>query len=123
MRFALRLAALVVLTTRLPGQTADSLPPTVTPEMVTRGKVVYNGTGLCMACHGPTGKGGLGPDLTDTTWLHHDGNYDALVKQITEGIDEKISKSGQIMPARGGSGLSDADVRAVAAYTWTLSKH
>ncbi len=122
MRLALSLATLVVLPDPLAGQTADSLPPTVTAEMVTRGKALYNGAGLCMACHGPTGKGGLGSDLTDTTWVHHDGNFEALVKQITEGIDEKASKSGQLMPARGGGSLSDEDIRAVAAYVWTLSR-
>jgi mono/diheme cytochrome c family protein len=90
--------------------------------MVEKGKKVFTGNGLCLACHGMTGTGGIGPNLADTAWVHHDGSYAALVKQITEGIDEKISKSGQIMPPRGGSGISDEDVRAVAAYVWTLSR-
>jgi mono/diheme cytochrome c family protein len=104
-------------------QTTDSLPPGVTPAMVASGRKLFGGAGLCMACHGPAGKGLTGPDLTDATWLHHDGNYEALVKQITEGIDDKASKTGQIMPPKGGSALKPDEVRAVAAYVWTLSKH
>jgi len=115
--------ALLALAPPVAAQTADSLPPGVTPELVARGKVIYNGNGLCMACHGTNAKGVTGPDLTDTTWLHHDGSFEALVKQITAGIDDKASKTGQIMPPRGGSAISDEDVKAVAAYVWTLSKH
>jgi len=107
----------------LAAQSTDSLPPGVTAAMVAKGKKIFGGAGLCLACHGPKGEGALGPNLTDTTWLHHDGSFSALVKQITEGIDEKVSKTGQVMPPRGGSSLNDEDVKAVAAYVWTLSRH
>jgi len=90
--------------------------------MVARGKSLFNGGGLCMACHGPTGKGMTGPDLTDATLLHYDGSYEALIKVVTTGVDDKESKTGQIMPAKGGSAMSDDEVRAVAAYVWTLRK-
>jgi mono/diheme cytochrome c family protein len=101
-------------------QGADSLPQGVTAEMVTKGKKVFGGAGLCMACHGPGGKGLTGPDLTDATWLHFDGSYQAIVKIVTGGIDDKQSKTGVIMPPKGGSSISEDDVRAVAAYVWTL---
>jgi mono/diheme cytochrome c family protein len=90
--------------------------------MVARGKTVYAGPGLCFACHGPTGAGGVGPSLTDTVWLHHDGSFDALVRQIREGIPLGESKGGQIMPPRGGGAISEQDLSAVAAYVWTLSR-
>lgn len=102
-------------------QQAEPLPAGVTPDMVSKGKGIFTGAGLCLACHGPEGKGMIGPDLTDKTWLHSDGSYDAIVKQVLSGVEQKISKSGQIMPPRGGAGISDAEVRAVAAYVWTLS--
>lgn len=102
-------------------QGADSLPPGVTADMVAKGKGIFGGNGLCLACHGPDGKGTIGPNLTDKTWLHSDGSYEAIVRQIVSGIDARASKTGQIMPPRGGSGISDAEVRAVAAYVWTLS--
>src|SRR5262245_1432953 len=122
MRTLLFLAPLSFLVSPLAAQAADSLPPGVTPEIVTRGKGLFNGSGLCMACHGPTGKGMTGPDLTDSTLLHYDGSYEALIKVVTTGVDEKESKTGQIMPAKGGSAMTDEDVRAVAAYVWTLRK-
>ena len=106
----------------LAAQAADSLPEGVTQAMVTRGKAVWSGAGLCVACHGPAGKGGIGPDLTDGEWLHHDGSYDALVKQITAGVPLNEAKTGQMMPPRGGGAINDADLRAVAAYVWTLSR-
>lgn len=121
-RDGILIAGLAALPLPLLGQARDSLPPGVTSAMVAAGKKIFGGAGLCLACHGPDAKGGIGPNLTDTVWIHHDGSYDALVKQIVAGIDEKESKSGQIMPPRGGSGISDADVKAVAAYVWTLSR-
>lgn len=102
-------------------QTSDSLPPGVTTEMVAKGKTLFGGAGLCLACHGPDGKGSIGPNLTDQTWLHGDGSYDSLVKLVTTGVMQKDSKTGQMMPPKGGSAISDADVKAVAAYVWSLS--
>ncbi|HEX9893986.1 MAG TPA: c-type cytochrome [Gemmatimonadales bacterium] len=117
------LTALVVLVPlSAVAQTADSLPPGVTREMVTKGKSVFGGAGLCLACHGPDGKGSIGPDLTDREWLHGDGSYGALVKLITTGVDQKQSKTGQMMPPKGGSAINEADLRAVTAYVWSLSR-
>jgi mono/diheme cytochrome c family protein len=113
---------LLALAGPVAAQTADSLPPGVTAELVARGKAIFNGSGLCMACHGTNAKGVTGPDLTDQVLLHYDGSYEALVKVITEGIDEKQSQTGQVMPAKGGSAIGEEDVRAVAAYVWTLRK-
>jgi mono/diheme cytochrome c family protein len=100
----------------------DSLPPGVTRQMVAKGKQVFGGAGLCLACHGLEGKGGIGPDLTDAKWLHIDGSFEALVKQIAEGVTVEQSKTGQMMPPKGGSAISAEDVRAVAAYVWTMSR-
>ncbi|HET9512437.1 MAG TPA: cytochrome c [Gemmatimonadales bacterium] len=105
-----------------PAQSADSLPPGVTKEMVAKGKSIFTGTGLCLACHGMEGKGGIGPDLTDQTWLHGDGSYEAIVKLITTGVATEESKTGQIMPPKGGSTISPDDIKLVAAYVWKLSR-
>jgi len=102
--------------------TPDSLPPGVTRAMVAKGKQLYEGQGLCMACHGMDGKGSIGPDLTDSVWLHQRGAYAEIVTQVIEGISAEQSKSGTPMPPRGGSGLTDEELRAVAAYVWTLSR-
>jgi mono/diheme cytochrome c family protein len=106
------------------GQTTDSLPPGVTPAMVGEGQKLFAGAGICGACHGPDGKGvqGLGANLTDTKWLHSDGSYDAIVRQILQGVTADKSSTGVAMPPKGGSQLTEAQVRAVAAYVWTLGR-
>lgn len=100
----------------------DSLPPGVTAKMVEDGRKLWGGQGLCLACHGPEGKGGLGPDLTDGKWDHINGSYEQLVARIIKGVMPDESKSGQIMPPRGGGGLNDDQVKAVAAYVWTMNR-
>ena len=104
-------------------QEPGTLPAGVTPGMVEAGKKVFAGPGLCTACHGPQAKGvkGLGPNLTDADWLHSDGTYEALVAQITAGVPSSKSTTGVAMPPKGGAPLSAEQVRAVAAYVWSLS--
>jgi len=115
-------AALLLIAGPVHAQQKDSLPPGVTPTMVTDGKTVFTGPGLCTACHGPAAKGigGLGPNLTDREWLHSDGSFDAIVKQIMTGVSAEQSTTGLVMPPKGGAQLSEAQVRAVAAYVWSL---
>ena len=124
---AVRRLGLVLILASIPGaaraQTADSLPAGVTPEMIVRGKTIFTGAGVCFACHGMAGEGVSGPALSDTVWIHSRGEYDKIVALILTGVDAKTSKSGVVMPPRGGSAISDADVRAVAAYVWSLSPH
>jgi cytochrome c oxidase cbb3-type subunit 3 len=78
-----------------------------------RGKELYDG--LCVACHGPAGKGNqaLGaPDLTDDYWLY--GNS-------KESLAQTISKGRQgTMPAHREL-LGETRARLAAAYVWSLS--
>ena len=100
---------------------ADSLPADITPAVIAGGHKIFLGEGLCLACHGADAKGSLGPNLTDQTWLHGKGTFPEIVARVLAGVTSDQSKLGQIMPPRGGSGLTDEQVRAVAAYVWTLS--
>lgn len=120
-RYGILTALLAGAPASVAAQSKDSLPAGVSKDMVAKGKTVFGGVGLCLACHGIDAKGGIGPNLTDQTWLHGDGSYDTLVTLITTGVEPKDSKTGQMMPPKGGSGISEADVRAVAAYVWSLS--
>jgi len=115
---------LLALPSALLAQTTDSLPTGVTAAMVGEGQKLYAGAGICGACHGPDGKGvqGLGANLTDTTWLHSDGSYEAIVRQVLQGVTADKSTSGVAMPPKGGSQLTETQVRAVAAYVWTLGR-
>jgi mono/diheme cytochrome c family protein len=101
---------------------ASELPPGVTPEMVAEGNTIFHGAGICLTCHGPDAKGmpGLGVNLTDSEWLHSDGSYEAIVKQIMTGVSATESKSGVAMPPKGGSTITDEQVKAVAAYVYSL---
>ncbi|MEO8295893.1 MAG: cytochrome c [Gemmatimonadota bacterium] len=99
----------------------DSLPAGVTQAMVARGKVVFSGAGICFVCHGSDARGGTAPRLSDSTWIHSHGEYEKIVAVITSGVPAKESKTGTIMPPRGGSAINDEDLKAVAAYVWSLS--
>ena len=117
------IAALLLLAHAVPGHaqsSSDAFPAGVTQEMVTRGQTLFTGAAVCFACHGMKAEGVSGPSLTDSVWIHSRGEYDKIVQLILVGIDAKASKSGVVMPPRGGSAISDADVRAVAAYVWSL---
>lgn len=110
--------------TAAPQQGEMQLPEGVTAEMVAQGKEIFGGAGLCNVCHGPNGGGvpGLGANLTDDEWLHSDGSYDGIVQTVMEGVDASASSVGTAMPPKGGSGITDEQVKAVAAYVFTLGK-
>lgn len=97
---------------------AKSEPPD--SALIALGKQLYEGRGLCTGCHGAKGEGMLGPTTElgagKEKWLHHDGSIDAIAAVITKGIDADHSVSGQVMPPKGGSRLTAAQIRAVAAY-------
>jgi cytochrome c oxidase cbb3-type subunit 3 len=70
---------------------------------------------LCVACHGPDGKGNqaLGaPNLTDETWLYG-GSRGTIAKTISQG------RNG-VMPAHKDF-LGEDKSHLVAAYVWSLS--
>lgn len=71
---------------------------------------------VCAACHGPEGKGNTAigaPNLTDKIWLHGSGE-ETVVRAVTEGWQN-------VMPAQAGR-LSEAQIRVLAAYVWSLSQ-
>src|SRR5690606_18612418 len=98
------------------------LPPGVTPEMVAQGQQIYSSNGLCFTCHGPdaTGIPNLGPSFRDNEWLNIDGSYDAIVQVIQTGVPQP-KEAASPMPPMGGAQLTDEQVRAVAAYVYSLS--
>ncbi|MBI5600674.1 MAG: cytochrome c [Gemmatimonadetes bacterium] len=99
-------------------------PATITPQELALGDSLFHGligATSCQACHGPDGKGGtVAPDLTDSTWLHSDGSYGAIYKQIETGVMQPKQYMG-VMPPFGGAPLTPEKHRAVAAYVYRLS--
>lgn len=99
----------------------QALPAGVTAAMIESGKTLFSGAGLCANCHGPIGEGtGIAPALNDKTWLHSDGSYAAIVKTIIDGVPAPKESMIPMLP-KGGSGITDEQVNAIAAYVWSIS--
>lgn len=98
---------------------------TVTPEMIALGDSIFHGqkaNGLCFSCHGPDGKGTpTGPDLTDKEWLNTDGTLQGIESVVKNGVTQP-KKYPAPMPPMGGAQLTPEQVRAVAAYVYSLSQ-
>ena len=104
-----------------PAVAATALPSGVTPAMVQTGRQLYTTTAQCSNCHGDDGRGTmLGPNLTDREWLNIDGSFDGIINVINTGVAQPKAHSQPMLP-RGGSNISADQVRAVAAYVYTLS--
>jgi cytochrome c oxidase cbb3-type subunit 3 len=108
---------------------ADSTTATEAPAagasssaLIARGDAVFHGPGNCYACHGSKGEGLVGPNLTDAEWIHSKGTLAEIEAQIQQGISKEESKSGIPMPPKGGSTISDEDIKACAAYVHSLSQ-
>ncbi len=96
-----------------------------TPAMLALGDSIFHGkvgAALCYVCHGPAGKGvtGLGPNLTDKEWLNGDGSVAFIEKTVETGVP-KPKKAPAPMPPKGGGQLNESQVKAVAAYVYSLS--
>ena len=89
-----------------------------------RGRSLFEGKGLCFSCHGKNGEGLLGPStrLASRPVGHTRPSVADVAALIKSAVDSAHSISGQLMPARGGSRLNDAEVEAVATYVLELEK-
>jgi len=67
---------------------------------------------VCAACHGQTGEGTVGPNMTDEYWIHG-GGIKNVFKTIKYGVPEKGMISWQ-------SQLSPSDIQKVSSYILTL---
>ena len=108
--------------TSAPAQNPAPAPTTaLSPELIAQGDKVFHGAGNCYACHGGNAEGLVGPNLTDAEWIHSKGTLEDITNQVIHGVPKEESKSGIVMPPKGGGTLSDEDVKAVAAYVYSLS--
>lgn len=117
-RFGLLLAFAAVLGAR---PAVAQAPAAVTAAAIAQGDSLFHTTGNCYACHGANAQGAVGPNLTDAEWIHSDGSYDAIVKQINVGVTAEQAKSKIPMPPKGGATITDDQVKAIAAYVYSLS--
>jgi glucose/arabinose dehydrogenase/cytochrome c553 len=100
-------------------------PPGATREQLLLGSRIFWGQaegGTCSGCHGSDGKGStVGPNLTSGEWSWGDGSWQAIAATVDKGVVSPKHADGA-MPPRGGAPLSDADVKAVAAFVWGISR-
>jgi glucose/arabinose dehydrogenase/mono/diheme cytochrome c family protein len=107
------------------GKVAAGLPtpPGATTEQVALGEKIFTGqvdNGTCGGCHGSDAGGGpIGPDLTSGKWLWSDGSLQGITQTIATGVAQPKAHPGA-MPAMGGTQMSEADLKAVAAYVWAV---
>ncbi|HET6230236.1 MAG TPA: c-type cytochrome [Longimicrobiaceae bacterium] len=95
-----------------------AMPQGVAADAGTEGQQIF--AERCVVCHGENGEGTqLGSALTDTAWtVAKGGSFEEIgtvVRNGAPGRKDEIS----YMPAS--HELTDAQVRAVAAYTYSLS--
>ena len=98
---------------------ADSLPVPAgfSRDQILHGDRVFHGeaaNGQCSVCHGVDGKGTTnGNDLTAGMFIWSDGSVKELKRSILHNM--------AVAPGRDGD-LNPADVDAVAAYVWAISR-
>lgn len=105
-----------------PQPTSEAAAGSSSSALIARGDALFHGPGNCYACHGNKGEGLVGPNLADSEWIHSKGTLEDIEAQINHGVTKEESKSGIPMPPKGGSTLSDEDVKACAAYVHSLSQ-
>jgi cbb3-type cytochrome c oxidase subunit III len=120
-RLGLLVAVAALAGARQAAAQAAAAPAGVTPAAIAKGDTIFHKTGLCYACHGTNAEGTVGPNLTDAEWLHGDGSYDMIVATVTSGVPAEKAKKGIAMPPKGGSSITEEEVKAVAAYVFSLS--
>lgn len=104
----------------------SGMPAGVTTAMIAEGDSLFHSSG-CVRCHGADAKGAQnGPNLTGPTFLHVNGTYPDFVRLITSGVPaDSIKDSSHRFPMRPRGGgqhpLTDDQVKAVAAYVYSLS--
>jgi glucose/arabinose dehydrogenase/mono/diheme cytochrome c family protein len=100
------------------------VPPGATRDMVDLGGRIYHGQvggAACTGCHGDRGQGSpLGPDLTGKKWMWSDGSWEGIAKTIADGVFQPKQYRSP-MPPMGGAQLTPDQVKAVAAYVWSIS--
>ena len=77
------------------------------PDALSAGKSVF--VSKCAACHVADGGGLVGPNLSDTSWIHGKGKLSDIYGVVRDGVPDKG------MPAWGAL-LTDPELNQVVAY-------
>jgi disulfide bond formation protein DsbB len=101
---------------------AEAQPVAAVAGDAANGQKIYSQ--LCIACHGPQGKGvqGLGKDLTTSTFVAEKSDME-LVDFIKVGRDpgDPLNTTGVAMPPKGGNpALDDQDIADIVSFVRTI---
>lgn len=95
----------------------------VTVERVEQGMRLYHTKGACAQCHGELGVGTAdGPELLTGRWKLGSGSYEWLSHITRHAGWGATSRDGDPAPMRGPTVLDPAEIGAVAAYVWSISR-
>ena len=102
---------------------AQARPAGVTDSVLEAGRVIYLGSGQCARCHGEHGEGTEeGEALSSGTWKLGSGDYEWLPSIIRHSGVAARGRDVDPLPMRGPTLLLPEEVRAVAAYVWSISR-
>lgn len=102
---------------------ADTPPPTIenavySADNIAAGEEVFKTN--CVSCHSAGGAGGIGPNLTDNTWINQPEK--TLFKNVFHMV-ENGSPNNPAMQAFGKNGvLTGFDIQNVAAYVYHINQ-
>ncbi len=123
--FGLACVALPVAIAAQPQTTNSSrtLPATIDASVVREGQKLFHGAANCSRCHGENGAGTFfAPSLNDDRRLNlQTASYDEINRLIHTGVPRPKRHLGA-MPPMGGAKLSEDQIRALAAYVFTLDR-
>ena len=101
-------------------------PAGATPQTTAIGDSIFHGEaagGLCFTCHGPDAKGGpLAPPLVSHKWISGDGSYEFIQDRVTKGMPNPTPPYTSPMLPMGGAQLTPDQIKAVAAYVYSISR-
>jgi mono/diheme cytochrome c family protein len=91
--------------------------------MVEQGRQIFHGQGICFTCHGQNAQGTqLAPSLVDGEWfwVTPDGDrYQQMLTVIRNGVPTPRQYPAPMLPM-GGANLNEDQLRATAAYVYSL---
>lgn len=103
----------------------DTAPPpaAVDSASIAAGRLLFEGRGGCVPCHGEQGEGTPeGPSLIAEPWTLGDGSFPWLLHITRHAGWGTQSREGDPRPMRGPTVLDSAEVRRVAAYVFSISR-
>ena len=102
---------------------ARALPANIDATIVVEGKKLFHDEAHCFHCHGKNGAGTFfGPSLSDGRRINlKTASYEEINRLIHTGVPKPKHHLGA-MPPMGGASLSEDQIRALAAYVFTLDR-